>query len=216
VLPRIVPEFCRQHPSVRIELCELRSPDQARALREGRVELGFACLPAAATDGAELEEHTLLRERLAVILPARHPLARKKSVSVSELRDEPFVLVDPDVEPGWGQACAQALASAGVAPRIVQHTDTKIALLGLVAANMGLSVASASLSCLGRKGVEFRPLTGLSLRLRFGMLRLPQFSPKAERFWTMARAAYANVLVRALGLRFTNPPRNIPVAVRLT
>jgi DNA-binding transcriptional LysR family regulator len=185
VLPKVVPEFARSHPHVRLELRELSSPSQVLALREQRIELGIACLPVEC-DG--LVEHTLLREAPVVIMPEAHALARRRSVPANLLAGEPFVLVDREIEPGWGHGCARALKSAGVNLRVVQETDTKIALLGLIAAGMGLSVASASIGALGRSGVVLRPLSGLRLQFRLGVLAPPRLSPRAEQFFALLRA----------------------------
>ncbi len=185
VLPQVMPDFCRTCPEVRVELRELTSPAQVLAIRENRIELGFACLPV---DASDVVAHTLVHERPVVVLSEAHPLARRKSVPVALLDDQPFILVDRDAEPGWAYACDAALREAGVNVRIVQEADTKIALLGLVAAGMGISVASASLAALGREGVVFRPLTGLALRFRLGVLMRRELSPRAERFWSLAKA----------------------------
>jgi DNA-binding transcriptional LysR family regulator len=185
VLPAVVPEFVRSYPDVKLELRELSSPLQVDALREGRIELGIACLPV---DAGELVAHTLLLERPVVIMPKHHRFARRKSVPASLLRGEPFVLVDREVEPGWAYGCDAALKNAGIAVRIVQETDSKIALLGLIAAGMGVSVASASIGALGRAGVALRPLTGLRFQFRLGVLAPPNLSPRAERFLSLLQS----------------------------
>ena len=104
------------------------------------------------------------------------------------LRGEPFVLVDREVEPGWAYGCDAALKNAGVSVRIVQETDCKIALLGLIAAGMGVSLASASIGALGRAGVALRPLTGLRFQFRLGVLAPPHLSPRAERFLALLQS----------------------------
>lgn len=182
VLPAVVPQFLRSYPQVKLELRELSSPSQVDALREGRIELGLACLPV---DAGELVEHTLLLERPVVVMPKHHRFARRKSVPVSLLRGEPFVLVDREIEPGWGYGCDAALKSAGIDVRIVQETDTKIALLGLIAAGMGVSIASASIGALGRAGVVLRPLTGLRFHFRLGVLATADPSSRAQRFLSL-------------------------------
>ncbi|HEV8547793.1 MAG TPA: LysR substrate-binding domain-containing protein [Polyangiaceae bacterium] len=185
VLPAVVPEFMRSYPQVRLELRELTSPAQAAALREGRIELGIACLPV---DAEHLVEHTLARERPVVVVPRAHRFARRKSVPAELLRGEPFVLVDREVEPGWAYGCDAALKNAGIDVKIVQETDTKIALLGLIAAGIGLSVASASIGALGRRGVVLRPLTGLRFQFRLGVLTTAEPSARAEHFLALLRS----------------------------
>jgi DNA-binding transcriptional LysR family regulator len=72
----------------------------------------------------------------------------------------------------------------------VQETDTKISLLGLVAAGLGLSVVSESMGVLRRRGVVFRPLSGLSLQLTLAMLTPAATTARAAAFIEVARAAF--------------------------
>ncbi|UJR86616.1 LysR family substrate-binding domain-containing protein [Sandaracinus amylolyticus] len=157
---------------------ELRSPDQPDAIREGRVELGIACLPVE----GELESRVLATESLVVALPSRHRLAKKARVEVAELRDERFVIVRPDVEPAWAGAVSRALAKHGVGGAIAQETDTKIAMLGLVAAGLGVSVVSSSMRVLERRGVVMRPVIGVGVRLRIGVIARRERSARAQAF----------------------------------
>lgn len=187
VLPALVPRFSRARPGVRLELSELRSPLQPLALAEGRIEIGIACMPVAG-DFAELVEHVLAVEKPVVILPTRHPLAKRKAVPVRALDGEAYVGVRTDIEPGWASAAVRALSAAGISLRFVQETDTKIALLGMVAAELGLSIASESMAVLGRRGVVFRPLTGLPVRLTLSLLTRRTLSPAAEAFVATARS----------------------------
>jgi DNA-binding transcriptional LysR family regulator len=68
-----------------------------------------------------------------------------------------------------------------VFPDIVQETDTKIAMLGLVAAGLGVSVVSASMTQLRRSGVEMRPLDGVGLTLPLDAVTTTDPSPRAAR-----------------------------------
>lgn len=190
VLPRLLPEFLAQHPRLRLELLELRSALQPDALAEGRAELGIICAPIPMAATGELTVRRLVRERLVVALPSGHPLTRRLAVPARELDGQPYVGVRPDIEPGWAHAAVRALQKAGAVPALVQETDSKIALLGLVAAGLGLSVVSESMMQLGRSGVVFRPLSGLSLHLELSLLCPRTPSPAAAAFAKLAHGAY--------------------------
>jgi DNA-binding transcriptional LysR family regulator len=165
-------------------MTEMRSGLQPDAIRAGRAEVGFACGPIAAPD---LAQEVLARERAVVALPARHPLARRAHVPVRALAGEPYVQVRPDIEPVWADACTAAIAAAGVMLAVSQQTDTKIAMLGLVAAGEGISVVSSSMMRLGRDGVVFRELRGVAVRLVLVSLAAPRPSPRADVLLRLAR-----------------------------
>lgn len=183
VLPWLLKRHRACHPRVRLELREMRSPLQAAAIREGRIEAGFVCAPVPA-DGCEA--HVLREERLVLALPARHPLARRARVPARALDRLPLVLVDPNAEPGWALPALEALREARVAPEVVQETDGKIAQLGLVAGGIGVALVSESTACLRREGVVLRPITGLEVRLRLALLTSPSPSPRARAFRDLA------------------------------
>ncbi|MFO0745189.1 MAG: LysR substrate-binding domain-containing protein [Myxococcota bacterium] len=65
--------------------------------------------------------------------------------------------------------------------------DTKLAMLGLVAAGLGVSVVSRSMACLGRHGVVFRPLIGTRTRLELALATLAAPSPRAATLVALAR-----------------------------
>jgi DNA-binding transcriptional LysR family regulator len=183
LLPKLIPTFAKLRPDVRLELIEMRSALQPDALREHRIEVGFACGPLSQPD---LQERVLVRETLIAAIPTSHPLARRSKLSVSTLAGEPIVLVRRDVEPLWADASRAAIEGAGHALRVVQEADTKLALLGLVAAGVGLSPVSSSMRHLGRRGVMFRDLTGLSLKLPLVALSREQPSARAAELLQLA------------------------------
>ncbi len=184
LLPLLVPRFRAQAPDVRLELSEMRSALLPEALRTGRVEIGFACAPV---DTRGVLEKVLVRERPMVALPSAHRLAKKERLKLADVAGEPFVLVRRDIEPGWADGAANAMSRAGVELDVVQETDSKIALLGLVAAGVGLSIVSESMGSLQRRGVTLRPLAGISYRFTLSLLYTTTPSPRAAEFIALAR-----------------------------
>jgi DNA-binding transcriptional LysR family regulator len=184
LLPRVVPLVRARMPQVRLELSELRSADQVQAIRDGRIELGLVCAPV---DALDLALHPLEEERLAVALWQAHPMARRSYLRPRDLEGQPYVAVRSDIEPGWALPVRRAIHANGTHLDVVQETDTKIALLGLIAARVGISVVGESMRALGREGVVYRPLRGLGLRLMLAALTPRQPTPRARTFLTFAR-----------------------------
>ncbi len=186
VLPEVVPRFRKLHPDLRLELLELRSALQPEALATGRIELGLVCAPVAAPG---LVETPLVREKLVVALPHQHALAARKALRPKDLNGARYVGVRPDIEPAWAEASVRALQLADCTLELVQETDTKISLVGLIAAGVGLSVVSESMAVLTRRGVVFRPLMGLKLTLVLSALTPPRPTPRAAALLTLLRQA---------------------------
>ncbi len=176
VLPLLLRRYRASSPAVRLEFIELPSPLQCEALRSGRIEVGLACGPISE---AGIVEHTLAQDRFIAALPRRHPLAAKKVLRLRALENEPFVAVRPDVEPAWARECDQALRRARVRIETVQETDSKVALLGLVAAGVGAAFVSSSMRRLARDGVVYRDVADLTVRVPLVGLLGPSPSPRA-------------------------------------
>jgi LysR family transcriptional regulator, benzoate and cis,cis-muconate-responsive activator of ben and cat genes len=176
VLPALLRRFRKRHPGIRLQLTEMRSGLQAEALLRGRIEAGFACGPVAS---AGLVEHTLRRERFVAAVPAAHPLAKSRTIALKALARETFVSVRPDIEPAWANACAGALARSGIRLDVVQETDSKLALLGLVAAGMGVALVSESMKLIERTGVAYRDVGALKVRVPLVLLTTPSASARA-------------------------------------
>jgi DNA-binding transcriptional LysR family regulator len=170
LLPRWLELLKQRLPHVDVRLLELASPVQPLALEERRIDLGLACLPVPARGALA---RPLTSERITVAIPARHPLAARPRLRLADLRGVAQVVLRDSPEQGWAQACAAELTRANVVAPVAAEADTKLALLGLVAAQLGIAVISSSLATLRRPGVVFRTLTDAKTPLVLGALHRP-------------------------------------------
>lgn len=91
LLPRVLKEFRQRHPNVRVVVHETTTGRLIDSCRQGEIDLALLAAPVSATD---LQFEPLFDEELVAVLPAGHPLARRRSVALAELREQPFVLLD--------------------------------------------------------------------------------------------------------------------------
>ena len=102
----------------------------------------------------------LLREPLDVVLPPRHPLARRRRLRLDELADEPWISVDV----GWPvDDVLRAIAvQTGTSPRIVQRINDFSVTEELVAAGLGIALLPRySTDDRGGRRLARRPLAGV-------------------------------------------------------
>jgi DNA-binding transcriptional LysR family regulator len=87
-LPDRLAAFARIHPDVRVELEEAFSEAIARAVLDGRIDIGIFAEsePAPGLHTVVCDTH-----RLVALLPPRHPAARRSSVSFEDLLQYDFV-----------------------------------------------------------------------------------------------------------------------------
>ena len=130
-LPGLLAGFHRLHPGVQIALSESTSGQLASQLRAGGLDLAFLGTAPAAED---LAAHLVADEALAAVVAAGHPLARRRAVTVPELRDRPLVAAPPGT--GLRASLDDACARAGFRPQVAfesgdPRTLTRFAALGL-------------------------------------------------------------------------------------
>jgi LysR family hydrogen peroxide-inducible transcriptional activator len=91
-LPPHLTSFSRKHPQARVTVVEDITPLLLEKLRAGSVDVALVALPITAR-GHEFKSFALMTEKLFAVLPRPHPLARRRAVSLAELREEPFLLL---------------------------------------------------------------------------------------------------------------------------
>jgi DNA-binding transcriptional LysR family regulator len=182
-LPRWLELIKQRLPEVAVRLEELASPAQPAALNDQRIDIGLACLPVP-TLGTTARP--LVHERITLAIPTRHPLAKRRALRLADLRGVTQVVLRDSPEPGWAQACAAELSRGKVVAPVAAEADTKLALLGLVAARLGVAVVSSSLATLGRPGVVFRTVVDARSPLVFGALHRAKPSALVSRLLELA------------------------------
>ncbi|GJE46610.1 LysR substrate-binding domain-containing protein [Methylobacterium soli] len=146
--------FREDHPDVDIRLHEMPPEAQQAALHARRTDLSFLRSPP---DDPDLRAELAWRERVGVALPEAHPLADRASLPLIALRDARYLslrLADSRFANTLWDAC---LAS-GFVPRLSHQMVESHALLGLVAAGLGLALVPEFVGRLPYPGIAYRPL----------------------------------------------------------
>jgi DNA-binding transcriptional LysR family regulator len=140
LLPDTVRRFITEHPQVRLELDDC-APDQfvARILDE-QAEFGIGTPERL---NPEIELHTLVQDRLCLVCPDDHPLARRKRVRWADLKDVPLIAV----RPGYGvrRMIDDTAARAGVPLSISNEVAFVTSALWMTSAGLGVSIWPSAL-----------------------------------------------------------------------
>src|SRR6266849_1603750 len=89
LVPPVLARFHAVYPAVDLALREAGSGDLVAALEEGALDVALVILPVRHD---VLETQPLLREELVLALARTHPLAKRRTISVADLRDVPLVM----------------------------------------------------------------------------------------------------------------------------
>lgn len=179
-LSRVIKAFRAEAPGVELSLEERGSRQQAEALREETLDVGFVLLPI---DERGLRVKEVDEAPTALVLPAGHRLAGRQEVPLRELENEPHVMWARDVAPGVYDDYLRACHAAGFAPKVVQEIRHMESLLGLVAAGIGISTAHRSRAMSDYPGVTYALITEPRIPIRTGVAwRQGAPAPVVERF----------------------------------
>jgi DNA-binding transcriptional LysR family regulator len=136
----------QQHPHIVAQMIEVEAKDVDPFLQSHRIDLAFNRESAKAKD---LTSKHLMRENFALVVSARHRFAGKKSLTLEDLyklKDEEFVLPSLTGKSEHTSQLRAIFQGAGFDPIIHLESDFGIALLGMVAKGLGISVMPISYS----------------------------------------------------------------------
>ncbi|MFE9198099.1 LysR family transcriptional regulator [Streptomyces albidoflavus] len=154
LVPAALAALRAAHPGTRVSLEEAEPPRAAELLRAGDcdIALAFRYAGAAAPDEwDDLVVRPLLADRLVGLVPEGHRLADAASAGIGELAADPWIAGCPRCRRQLVEVCE----TEGFTPRIDFATDDYPAVLGLVAAGLGVAVLPAlALESLRPKGVR--------------------------------------------------------------
>ena len=122
----------------------------------GALDLAFVRPPERSDKS--LEFRPLLQESAVVAFPEKHPLARRKSVSLFDIAEEPLIAPDRRSRPHSHDLTVKLFEGAGLTPRIAEVADEKQTIVNLVAARLGAAIVPRWTSRMAIPGVRFVPL----------------------------------------------------------
>ncbi|TLH68538.1 LysR family transcriptional regulator [Mycolicibacterium aubagnense] len=86
VVPRLVTEFHRRAPGIRLQIKQAHGSELAADLKAGTLDVAVVIPPPGNVD------HVVIGgQHIRVVLPAAHPLAARRRLRLDELRDETFI-----------------------------------------------------------------------------------------------------------------------------
>lgn len=87
--PSLMEEFQQRFPKVKLELLEDSSEEILKRLKKGLLDLAFSESPL---NDPFLESHSTSAESVGVLLPRKHPLAKRKELHFKDLIQETVIL----------------------------------------------------------------------------------------------------------------------------
>ena len=152
LLPQVIADLRREFPDAAITLREMSSGGALAALREGEIQLAIGRFDGAET-GVEVRE--LVSDELVVALAPSHPLAERRTVALTDLRDEHWISFPRYTSPPFYDTILVACRRHGFSPRMSHEVSSQLSQIAFVVCGYGIALIPRELARLYPRGVAF-------------------------------------------------------------
>jgi len=138
VLPEVFAEYCRLYPGVQMSIYRNFSYKIIEKLENGSIDVGIVTLPVKMPS---LKVHPIFRDHLMLMVNPQNPLAKHKSVSVSDAAQQPLLV------PKTGytrQLMDKLFRPYGSQVQVRMELPSVGMIKSFVAAGLGVSLVSSS------------------------------------------------------------------------
>jgi DNA-binding transcriptional LysR family regulator len=163
LMPRAVAAFQIAHPHVAVKLHYIRTQGQKIALTNDEIDIGYMIGPF---DHSEFHSAPLSQEKLYAVMPRGHRLAEKTTVAPTDLAGHDFVFGDMVEWEAYRWRITEMFSGEGVPLNIALEAPDTLALAGLVAAGLGVTVCPESLIGLFGGTMEARVISHPNFRIQ--------------------------------------------------
>jgi DNA-binding transcriptional LysR family regulator len=180
LLPEILDGYRKQYPNIEVRIDEGNDQQVVQWLQERRVDVGFVLLP-----DERFDTFALIEDRVVVLIPEAHSLAKKDKIVLQDLCHVPFILT----EAGSAQLISKLFTAENLFPDIRYRTTQLMTTIALVAKGEGVAlVAELALPpALQTDGYVVRQLaTQCKRTIGLALHSTRQASPATQAFIKMA------------------------------
>lgn len=156
LFPLALPAFRARYPQVQLELREGTTSQMLRQVERGEIDVGLVRYPVVEATTATLVP--VQHDTLVAALPAASALARRKTLKLRDLAEQPFILYAASAALNLRTQVLYACESAGFQPRIVQEAVQVQTILSLVESGMGVSLVPSVSRVQVGAGVVLKPV----------------------------------------------------------
>jgi LysR family transcriptional regulator, benzoate and cis,cis-muconate-responsive activator of ben and cat genes len=155
-LPSIIRRFKADFPDVEVGLSEMITLQQQEALLARRIDVGFGRLELG--EHANIERRMIHNEPLVLAVPREHRLRNASTVWLEQVAKEPFILYPSKPRPSFADQVLDLFTRHKLKPNVVLEANEIQTALGLVAADIGVTLVPQSVSRLRLGDVVFLSL----------------------------------------------------------
>jgi DNA-binding transcriptional LysR family regulator len=200
LLPKALRLFEHDRPGVRVALHDLSTEECVQWLKARKLDVALTVRPSGpGLRGLTFEK--LVSYPLCCAVGAAHPLAKKRSVGLAQLRQERFMIYSREDYPEYFDWLTGLFKPHLIDPCRVEEYDSATGLITAVEAGRGIALVASSLRCLAGPRLRLLPLTPPLPPLVVGAASVRPSTLLAEEFILAVKQAAKDASPRLVGRR---------------
>ncbi|WP_075340396.1 LysR family transcriptional regulator [Tenacibaculum agarivorans] len=161
IIPTLLVTFRKKYPKILFSLKEMDNSQQITQLQSQDIDLGFVRMERVPRG---LSTYPIVKEPFCLVLPENHAITSTSFKGIHQLKDESFILFDPEYSASYYEKVLQIFDDSGFTPIVTHNTIHSNSIYKLVAHNFGISIVPKSLQSDYVKGIKFIELNSISQR----------------------------------------------------
>lgn len=157
--PKLIKRFHELHPTIKVNPMDYTYDYIMETLTSGQIDV--AILPDIEIDcPPQFLKKTVFTDHMCVVLPQNHKFSELKSVSLTMIKDEPFIHMDPKYSRTDHNLIDNIYSQEGYSTNTVYEANSLINMMLMVDCQLGISILASHMKQFANETVRFVPLMG--------------------------------------------------------
>ena len=152
IIPDLLLQFKAGNPNILFSLREMDNQKQINALMAEDIDVGFVRLERVPE---QIALKPMLQENFCLVLPKDHPINKANFKTIEQLKNDSFILFDPNYSTSYYEKVMRIFDDAGFSPMVTHNTVHAGSIYKLVENNFGVSIVPSSLKSEYIQGIKF-------------------------------------------------------------
>jgi len=172
--------FRDSYPDIDIHIDFIYSTDQAEKIESDEIDAGIMFHPP---DSPKFALAPIGAEEARLLVPASHPLARRKRIRMRDLQSERFIVYNPMFNQRYMAAVFESFYRNGIAPNVYQEANSEHQMIQMVSLGIGVAFVYGSNGARDRPNVVVKTVEDLTAQAPQAMVWLAgNKSPQLQHF----------------------------------
>lgn len=151
ILPPLMKAFKDCYPTVTFVLRQGEYTSIEQWIQEGVIDFGFVNADIV----KKVDTRVLYEDRMMAVFPKNHRLAKKTEVSMGDLIEDPFILLDE----GETSVPLDTFRKYGISPQIAYEVYDDYTILAMIRQGLGVSILYEKVLAGFEQDLEIKPIT---------------------------------------------------------